>query len=372
MDNDKNLQAINFQIVKSSHEENEVSLYDLWCNLIRYKYIYIVLISLFTISAFIYSRQLPSVYQSTAYLLPPYERDIVDLNLNNGELDSEPYTTAQVYEEYIKSFNSRAVRYAYFEKAGLIGFLVKENSSKVDKNEVFDKKFHQLLSLERSKDKFNPDPVVTRLSSNSPERSAKWLNEYISFADEFTIDSLKRNLRKKIVKRKAELTEKIIALRQTALKRKKDSKIILSEAINTAEKLGIKKNITVRNNQNLQTENATNTGQSLSLEDLYIKGTEVLRVELDAIESRKDLDSYIIGLRDYEEEISLLDAGLRKLENDSKVRTVTVDQLAAIPKNRSKPNRAIIIVSGFVIGLIISIFVSVVLNIVAVNRKPAA
>ena len=69
--------------------------------------------------------------------------------------------------------------------------------------------------------------------------------------------------------------------------------------------------------------------------------------------SIKSDDAFISGLRDLQEQLTLL----RSFKiSETGMHSITVDQAAYPPKNRIKPNRRLIVSLGTVVGFFLGIF----------------
>ena len=99
----------------------------------------------------------------------------------------------------------------------------------------------------------------------------------------------------------------------------------------------------VQNNQlNISTSNTP----------LYYRGYKALNAEIAILKARKSDDPFISGLRDLQEELTLLRS--IKIEEEG-MHSVTVDQAAYPPKTRIKPNRRLIVSLSTVVGLFLGI-----------------
>ncbi len=351
MDNDKNLQPVNLQLIQANYEENEISLYDIWRLLFNYKYHIASITFVCTVIAIFYALHLSPVYQAKAYLLPPNERDVASLNIDGNLISSD-----QAYREYINTFNSRAIRLLFFNQNKLIDKLVTDVEAGKFNNEVFENNFHKLLTLEDS---------IAKLSSNEAEFAAEWLNKYVDFVNRVTVESLSKNVEKKIITKRTEIVLKINNLRVTAEKRKEDKIAELSEALMIAKKVELeqKSNISV-SNIGLENEKSISLLPVKQQQTIYDRGVIALSAELQSLEGRKNLDSYIPNLRELEEEIRILSGLMAWLQDDSSVKAIIVDQKAMIPNQRIKPKRKQIVIWGLVSGLIIGILISFTLNLI--------
>ena len=187
------------------------------------------------------------------------------------------------------------------------------------------------------------------MESNDPVFAAKLVNDYVGYFDLETVRQLVSDARNSIQEQIVDIEYKIGSKRQMAKQRREDQIVRFGEALIIARKLAIKDrvatNTVVQNNQlNISTSNTP----------LYYRGFKALKnAEIVFLKNRKSDDPFIVGLRDLQEQLTLL----RSFKiNESGMHSVTVDQAAYPPKNRIKPNRRLIVSLGTVVGLFLGIF----------------
>jgi chain length determinant protein (polysaccharide antigen chain regulator) len=131
----------------------------------------------------------------------------------------------------------------------------------------------------------------------------------------------------------------------------------LKEALIIAKQLNIKKptgSAFVSNDQGQNTK-AKPTGVVLDSQDvpLYFRGYKALQGELEQLQQRKNDDSFILGLRELQGELT----ALGKVHVDLKlIHSVRLDQKARVDKTPIKPKRNLIMVLGGMLGLMFGIF----------------
>ena len=84
------------------------------------------------------------------------------------------------------------------------------------------------------------------------------------------------------------------------------------------------------------------------------------------LKNRKSDDPFISGLRDLQEQLSLLRS--IKIEEEG-LHAVRIDQAAYPPKYRIKPNRKLIVSLGTVVGLFLGIFLVFFVSFVQKKRE---
>ncbi len=348
MENEKVKQPVNFQIIQENHN-NEINLYGMWQILNRYKYYLIITTVLCVVIAYIYLSTLSPVYRANAYILSPAEEDIANLNIVNLNFDDNKkesqayYSVASVYQEYIKTFNSGSTRSLFLEQdelsfKGCVGLTITTAEDKTIKQ-------HR---------------GVASFSSGDAEFSAKCLNKYVGFTHRLTIDRLKYVVKEKTIVKKKVLSEEISVLREIANKNKEKAIIVLTEALEIAEKLGLTQ-IVITEKVVFPSVKPEGMTPSLQMEMLYRKGTMALSLELDALKNRKNNDPYTPGLIELEQEINYLDAKLNGLSG-SVVNAIEIEQEATVPAP-VKPKTKLIILLGLISGLMLGLFLIFLLTV---------
>ena len=342
MENEKVKQPVNFQIIQENHD-NEINLYDMWQILNHYKYCLIITTVLCVVIALIYLSTLSPVYRANAYILSPAEEDIANLNFDDNKKESQDYySTASVYQEYIKTFNSGSTHSLFLEQeSSLTGCTGATIATTEDKT-------------------INQHKGVASFSSGDAEFSAKCLNKYVDFTHQLTVNYLKRTVAGKIEHKKRKLSERINLLREAANKSREDAIIVLTEALAIAEKLGLtQKTVTER----IIILSAKPEGMMpyLQMDNLYQKGVLALSLELDALKTRENNDPFTPGLRELEHEITYLDAKLNDLP-ESTVNAIKFEQEASVP-GPVKPKTKLIILLGLISGLMLGLFLIFLLTV---------
>lgn len=198
---------------------------------------------------------------------------------------------------------------------------------------------------------------------------------------------------------RAQLQDELQALRAELKTRRQSRIMVLDEAIQIAESLGIEKPTTPSSMSDSQRQGQVVRTEVNSREiPLYFMGSEALKAERDALSARRSDDFVEPRISEIEKELALLDHNrqvevLEKRENEdiylkdlaewrqeaaqlkgvkfdsSQLRLVRLDQQAIEPLKAAKPKKALIIVLGFGLGLMLGIFVALLRNIVRPRAK---
>lgn len=332
-----NVHPVKLQILSTDYsgQKDEINLYELIQVLLRYKIYLVVITVVCTSFALFYSLSLPPVYKAELYVSPPDERDVVGLSVREG---SSPQW---LFKRFLKTLDSRLLRWQFFEKNDLVSKLIDKADSSVNPLVVFDTQFNQLLSYEIPDKKKNrggrsSDVVVVRLLAKDAELAASWLNDFAEFANTETVASVKKDIEVNLIRKKNEVKDEMRRLRLytkklrldeiqrlaeadnvkrekvetniQALKRKsakdtKDKIATLSESLKIAETLGIEQPTLMASTKSINSPELTVNLQEMPA---YTRGTNALTAELEAVKERENKEAFIAGLRDAERDLELL------------------------------------------------------------------
>jgi len=336
MENDKKVQPVNLQLIPADyHQEDEISLVDIWRILLQYK-IHIAAITLLcTIIALAYALTASPVYQAEAYIVSPNERDIEGLNLSK-----EKYSPEQIFQKYLKNFRSLSLRRQYFEQNDLLNLLVKDKETDINIDKIFEDSFNQQLSYSFV-DKKIKETIKTQLQAPKAEYATEWVNKFIDFINHKTVELIKEDIKTELVYKINRKKPEIERKRNTALKNKQDRVMVLKEAYAIAERLGIKDRSIPVVSSSVSTGSPPSSNLTMNLQSLplYTRGTNALSEELKVLNDRKDETPFIGGLRELESELEHLEYLLNRLAMETNIKALIVDQYATVPDHRIKPKR---------------------------------
>jgi LPS O-antigen subunit length determinant protein (WzzB/FepE family) len=198
---------------------------------------------------------------------------------------------------------------------------------------------------------------------------------------------------------RAQLQDELQALREELKTRRQSRIMVLDEAIQIADSLGIKKPTTPSSMSDSQRQGQVVRTEVNSREiPLYFMGSEALKAERDALSARRSDDFIEPRISEIEKELALLSHNrqvevLEKRENEdlylkdlaewrqeaaqlkgikfdsSQLRLVRLDQQALEPLTAAKPKKKLVIVLGLGVGLMLGFFVALLRNIVRPKAK---
>lgn len=332
--------------------EDEINLIDLWTVIAcRKVLVFGVMLACLVVSA-VYAMLAPPIYKANAHLLPPLLSQL-------GGLDTQIYTPDVVYNLFKQEFQSRTLRRLYFDKHKLLARLA---SGDVNADDVFKKMFDKKITISGRK-----GPVTVSFEGRNPKLAAQWINGLVDMANQKTAQILVNdsNFNRK-AKIKA-LLDKINVARISYKQRKNDKVAKLKEAIRIAKDLGIKGILAMPNKKSLAIDPSSSSMQNPSEGgDLYMMGYKALSEQLKMLRQRKNEDSYVPGLRDMEEKVSLL----KSMRLDpALISPVRIDQQATVPDHHIKPKRRLIVLSGLIVGLMVGVFGAFVMEFFAQVKR---
>lgn len=303
------------------------------------------------IIAISYAMTAPEVYTAKAYILPPENKYIQNLNLSASEVGNtkQDYTVREVYPLFINNLQSRKYQRKYFFDNNVSNLFDNENIE-----ESFEKNFHDQLDLQlQSKVSQirmrSQDFLTVSFRSNDPSKAAKILNKYIDMVLKDTAGELTRAVNTTIMKRINSYEANIEAKKNLAKKIKLDNIARLKEALNIAKQLNIDEIKIVADNTtivNMEDENTVDSNNKL-----YLYGVNAIEAEIRSLQSRLSEDPFTSGLRALEQKIETLKQ-IKINEND--VKPATIDQSAIAPSVRSEPKRKLIVMLGTAFGILLA------------------
>ncbi|WP_328505079.1 MULTISPECIES: GNVR domain-containing protein [Dasania] len=253
-----------------------------------------------------------------------------------------------------KNLNSIAMATAYF-KQDMEG-VYRQGGDKRSVAELVRGGF--LKSLGVTKPDKGSEYLAVTYQYMDPRYTAKWLNGYISYVDNKTRHELLKAAIDNKVLAINEYKKQVASLRSVYEKRLQDRIVLLEEAYSIAKQLGFEKPVSSNAGNKIL---ISNLDESL----LYMRGSEVLRAELDALKSRTQRDSFIPDIRFIQEKITYLES---LTFNVNEIKVVNIDGWAVEPESSVKPKKALVLVLAGMLGGLLGVFV-VLIQWAIDNRK---
>jgi len=356
-------QPVNYQVLipqeyYGGRQDDEISLIDLFLILWRKRFWIIGLTGIITVISIFYALSLTPVYETKAYLLAPQGKDIEILNLffapkeNKEGMVEKAHTTVSVYKQATDNLKSRQYQWLFFNQNNLINLYVKKPDVDVRPRDVFNGTFYSSLKVE---DKGGE--LKVSFTFGDKQEVVRLLNQYIAFINEVTVKALLGNVNGSVQFEKQQIEQQIEQLRQNAMLQRQDKIQQIKEQINIARKLNI---------HTSKRSGSLVLADGKELPPHYSEGTKSLQIKLDALNNRKSDDPYIQELRPLQARLTVLEKA--KIDA-SQVRAFNIDQEALEPKFPVKPRKKLIVILGFIIGLMLSVFAVFVWHFIEKYRE---
>ena len=351
--------APNFSPYSQDFEDDTINLYELWITLWNRKLLIIAVTVVTAIGSIIYALRQQQIYKAEAMLLQPKAKHIYSMieNLNSGKENSnqDGFPASFIFSKFKQNVNSRSLHKKFIQEKGLMEILTPDRTTETRDEDIYEK-FAKLIKL------VEKDGIASlSIELHDAEIAAQWVNDLVEFVNIETVNMLVEELQSSISNQTRKIEYSIASKRQMAKQRREDMIIQYQEAASIAQKLGVMDRV---NSTNIVQNNQLNI--STSNIPLYFRGYMALTTEISFLKSRDTDDPFISGLRDLQENLTLL----RSIKFDQeKMSAVYIDQEAYPRKSPFKPDRRLIVSLSTVVGLFSGIFLAFFINFVQNQRK---
>ena len=354
-------------------EEGAIDLYELWITLWKRKWLVIGMTVVVALLSIVYALQLQRIYKSEALLHPPKGKNVQKINVhgiqkdlfqNTGIIIGTEVTAAEIFSKFKQNLKSRSILKKFIHQYGLMEILSTGRTSGTNDEDVYND-FAELIMLGNVN-----GATSLSIELHDAEIAAQWVNDLIRFVDKETITMLIEDFQNSIANHIMDIEYSIASKRLMAAQRREDQIIRYTEHAQIAKKLGMIGRVDATNIfQNTQMNTDVSTGirrQSTATTPLYYLGYEALMTEIGILRKRSSDDPFINGLRDLQEQLTLL----RSIKiNEELMSAVYIDQAAYPPKSPIKPKRRVIVSVATVVGLFSGIFLALSIEFVNNQRK---
>jgi chain length determinant protein (polysaccharide antigen chain regulator) len=320
------------------YEDDEINLLEIWHVLVQKKYWLVGITLTVTLAVSAYAFLAPPFYKAEVFLLPPLAKDVHGLNFQ--ALNINEHSPASVYNLFVRNLHSRALRLRLFKEQNLANLFAPDRDPNTRIEDIFESTFNKALTVSRNFRKIGQEDFITvSFETRDATLSAKVLNDFIRLVNAETISILSQNVEEKLNSQKQLLQNKIASKR--AQLRREDRVQVLEDAAFVDEalivsSLPIPATTTISNNEMRE----------------YL----VLEHKLEQLSALHKLQEQLVLL----ENITF---------NRDSMTAVTIDQWAIPPKTHAKPKRLLIIAIGFVVSLMLAIFLVFFLHTLEQQRK---
>ena len=365
-------------VLPCADRDDEISLVELWRVIVARKSLILLslLASILLASAYIFLTE--PLYQAETYLLHPQQHDIQGLMLDYGSKErteiyrhpSDSTSPEEAYPElafkvFLNNIKSKGLRKEFFDTRDLGKHYA---ADKADINRIFNTKFNERMQVKVSKKRAHV--VTAAFSSEDPRLAAQWLNQFIAFADERTVQQLSDDVSAEIQAEIERIDIQLASKLKQGKQKRNDEIIRLQEALRLATELSIKGAGSIPAEPGKKQDTIViNTVDA----PLYMRGERALKAEIAVLESRKSDEPFIEGLRDLQERLAFL----KNLSIERKnLSAVTIDTAASTPYQAEKPRKKLILALATLFGLMAGVFLVIIAElrskVRAETSQPAA
>ncbi len=339
------------------HDNDEISLYDLYQTLVKRKLIIFSVLAATLLAATLYLVIVQPTYEARLRLLLP--------KLNTLSLSQPEHSYAQ--------FEAKAVFQGFQAQLKLTEqwrlFIVANPELFSSQSEHQSKGFIEEVPVKLRKNKGYPaEHIEISYQNNDAALSANILRNYLQFTRERYVAKLVAQIKSKVEQQKENITADIAMLRQKARLTRDDKIERLRQDLALAKTLGI------HGNQLLRSGNAACSGNVIIIATSeivrgYMRGTKVLAAELDALRKRVSDDLDIDDLREKQIELERMS----KLKITSyNFKPYEPDGNIINPQSPIKSKKKLVIAVALILGMMLGIFAAFIAEFIIKARQKVA
>ncbi|WP_166359113.1 LPS O-antigen chain length determinant protein WzzB [Pseudomonas akapageensis] len=298
-----------------------------------------------TLLGLLYILVVTPVYEAQGLVIPPTQHSIAELNNGRSEAGLPVFTVTAVYDVFTRNLRSEILRRRFFEEQYLPSLSAEERKKSVGLlYSDFSKALGVALVDKNVSDRYSvivryPDPVIAE----------KWAQLYIEQAGAVAHQEVVDNAMREAEVRAKNLAQQINTLRETGRRVREDSVIRLREALRIANAIGLREPPMVPNK--ISNEVSSDMEGDLT----FMRGSKALEAELKNLEDRQSDDPFIDGLRKLQANYAFY----KNLEIDgNKLKVFRFDGPVDVSDAPVKPKRALSVLGGALIGLIVGLLIA--------------
>ncbi|QXI51934.1 LPS O-antigen chain length determinant protein WzzB [Pseudomonas alvandae] len=336
-------------------DEDEIDLIALARGLWAQKWLIIAITLLVTAGAAAYAFLSKPVYEAKLFIMPPTQNGIAELNYGRGKsTELEPYSIKHVYDVFARNLQGESLRQNFFNQVYLPSLDESQRKGALDR--LYDRFSRELVVKGPGKD--TPDRFSVTVQNGDPVKATEWAKAYVVRASEAAESELIKNVTTEASVRARNLEQRITSLRETAQRVREDRIQQLREALKIAQAIGL---TTPTINSSAAVDITVDTGNKMD----YQRGSKALAAEIQMLESRASDDAFISDLRTLQMRYNFY----RKLNIDPELISVyRQDGSVEVPESPVKPRKGLILVLGFVAGLIIGGFFALIRYVISRDK----
>lgn len=330
----------------TSQGSNEVDLRVLMVALWRQRLVVVGAVILTTAIAAAYAFLSTPIYEAKVVVVPPTQNDVVNYNYGRtAENELAPFSVKDVYAVFLRNLQAESLRREFFNKVYLPSLSESERKKSL---ETLYNDFTKVLTVALA-GKDNPDRYAVVAKDEHPDQAVILIGKYIGRASELAKKEMIKNISSEADVLARNLQQQIVSIREVGLKAREDSITKLREALVVAEAIGLEKPPIVSGNTEVK------VAGSLDEQPLYMRGTKALKAEIENLETRKSDDPFINKLRVLQTKSKFytdLESNIRNVE------VFRMDGQVELPDSPVQPKKALVLVLGVLLGLMLGIVVA--------------
>lgn len=338
---------------------DEIDLFELAQSLWKQKLLISCVTLVVTALAASYAFLSSPVYESRTSILPPRSADIAGYNLGRSEAELTEFTAASVYSIFTGNLRSEALRRDFFEQI----YLPFETTGQgVKAKDQLWLSFNNKLSVTNPDAKSSPERFAVTVQYADASRAAEWANMYVVRVAKKTRQDMADTVSTEISTRLRSIQGRISVLRESAKKLREDRIARLSEALKIADNVGLQA-------PQVKASRTSSDGELKQFVDgnlMYMRGAQAIRAELEVLQTRKNDDPFIAGLRQLENQLDFL---AKVSVNPDGVAVFTLDSAAQVSETPVKPKKALILALGLFLGGMFGVFIALIRGMLAKRRE---
>lgn len=301
------------------------------------------------------------LYESKAWLVPPFDSDIADINYGRTKESSlAPFSVKDVYTVFVNKLNSDTLRREFYTKVYRPQVPGAASATELQRYTAFTRR----LTVE-------PNPKVTdqfsvSLRASDSDRSGDMLKQYIAMASDSATAEVIGNAKKEAQVRAGGLAHQIELQHQGGAQLRADTISRLSEALKIAEAVGLVDPPLINSLQG--SELSTPLDGDLS----YMRGSKALKAEIENLQQRSSDDPFVTGLREQQQKLAYYSNLVARTVDITVFRYDGLLQAGDDPI--TLPTYVILIIGlagGLLLGLITLASVFMLSEVIAQRRRPA-
>ncbi|KAA0987717.1 chain-length determining protein [Pseudomonas sp. ANT_J12] len=283
------------------------------------------------------------VYEARAYLVPPTQSDIADLNTGRTrEFELTPYSIEDVYRLFVRNLRSESLRQEFFvdeylpslsddQKTRSQDALYSEYSKKIQVNPV-------------TADEEGRYSVVVQTMSS--EKAVDWVKKYVKRAESRATKEIMKNVSYEAKIRAKNTSQEIDTKRETGETSRGDTITKLRAALSVAEAAGVQKPTVVFGGA------PAGVAGNMEGEMSFLRGVEAIKAEIKNLESRSSNDAFIKELRGLQAKKSFYE---KLAVAPREIDMYRYDGVVETPENAIKPKKTLVIALALVLGLMLGV-----------------